>query len=159
MRRAPFAAALTLMLAAAPGHAQPSDLEARVRALEERVAALESGAPAGAAGNASAAVRCRRLNVNGSGFMPGTVLTVTVNGATVGTFNDNTYEDLERHMRPGVNRVGLAFAAPGVGGPFGVNAELRCLAPGSASSRDTILSLKPTAGHLAAEAVVELAGG
>jgi hypothetical protein len=154
MRPAHFAAAVTAMLVAAPAGAQSTgDLEARVRALEERVAALEgASATPGAAANA---IRCTRLNVNGSGFTAGALLTVTVNGTTVGTFNDNTYQDLERFMRPGVNRVGLAFAEPGAGGPFGISAELRCLATGSASSRDTILSLKPTADHLSAEIAVE----
>jgi len=162
MRPTQFAAALTLTLAtaAAPAQAQPSggDLEARVRALEARVAELEARAgPAAAPSPASNAVRCKRLNVNGSGFTPTTVLTVTVNGTTVGTFN--AYADLERHMRPGVNRVGLSFAAPGPTGPFGTNGELRCLAPDSQSSRDTILSLQPTREHLSAEVVVEFVPG
>ena len=159
MRSAPFAAALTLIVAAS-AQAQPAtgDLEARVRALEARVAALEGG-PAAAPAAASNAVRCKRLNVNGSGFAPTTVLTVTVNGETVATFNANAYGDLERHMRAGANRVGLSFNAPGGSGPFGAEAEFRCLPPEERTSRDTILSLRPTAERLSAETVVEFVPG
>ena len=161
MRPTRFAAALPFMLAAASAQAQPAtgDLEARVRALEARVAALEGGAPAAASGRVSAAVPCKRLNINGSGFTPTTVLTVTVNGEPVATFNANAYGDLERHMRPGPNRVGLSFAAPGTTGPFGTSAEFRCLPPEERTSRDTILSLQPTAERLSAEVAVEFVPG
>jgi hypothetical protein len=160
MRPAYFAAAFTAMLAAETAHAQSSgDLEARVRALEERVAALEGAAPAGAPAPATNVVRCKRLNVNGSGFAATTVLTVTVNGETVSTFNANAYGDLERYMRPGVNRVVLSFNAPGGTGPFGTNGELRCLAPDEQSSRDTILRLQPTRDRLSAEVAVEYVRG
>ena len=99
------------------------------------------------------AVSCSRLNVNGT--KPGE-LTVSVNGTTVGTFygEAGVYQDLEPRMRPGINRVRLSFAAPGEPGPFGTSAELRCLAPGVESSRDTILRLQPTAKRLSAEAEV-----
>ena len=99
------------------------------------------------------AVSCSRLNVNGT--KPGE-LTVSVNGTTVGTFygEAGVYHDLEPRMRPGINRVRLSFAAPGEPGPFGTSAELRCLAPGVESSRDTILRLQPTAKRLSAEAEV-----
>lgn len=161
MRPVQLAVALTLPLLATPALAQSSaDLEARVRALEARVAALEGAAPvAAAAAPATNAVRCKRLNVNGSGFAPNTVLTVTVNGETVATFNANAYGDLERHMRPGANTVALSFNAPGGTGPFGTNGELRCLSPSEQSSRDTILRLQPTAQRLAAETVVEFVPG
>lgn len=161
MRPVQIAAAATAMLTAVSAQAQPaSDLEARVRALEARVAELEARAgSAPAAGPASAAVRCKRLNINGSGFTPTTVLTVTVNGEAVATFNANAYGDLERHMRPGPNRVGLSFAAPGTTGPFGTNAEFRCLPPEEQTSRDTILSLQPTRDRLSAEVVVEFVPG
>ena len=163
MRSAHLAAALPLLLAATTAGAQSTGgLEARGSALEARVAELEARASAAATpapASATNAVRCKRLNVNGSGFTPTTVLTVTVNGETVATFNANAYRDLEEQMRPGPNRVGLSFAAPGTTGPFGTNAELRCLAPDSASSRDTILRLQPTAQRLAAETVVEFVPG
>ena len=96
------------------------------------------------------AVSCSRLNVNGT--KPGE-LTVSVDGTTVGTFHGDAgvYQDLERRMRPGINRARLSFAAPGQPGPFGTSAELRCLAPGVDSSRDTILSLQPNAKRLSAE--------
>jgi hypothetical protein len=99
------------------------------------------------------AVSCSRLNVNGT--KPGE-LTVSVNGTTVGTFygEAGVYQDLEPRMQPGINRVRLTFAAPGEPGPFGTSAELRCLAPGVASSRDTILNLQPTAKRLSAETEV-----
>jgi hypothetical protein len=99
------------------------------------------------------AVSCSRLNVNGT--KPGE-LTVSVNGTTVGTFygEAGVYQDLEARMRPGINRIRLSFAAPGEPGPFGTSAELRCLAPGVASSRDTIVRLQPTAKRLAVETEV-----
>ena len=107
-------------------------------------------APALAGQAESSAVSCSRLNVNGT--KPGE-LTVSVNGTTVGTFygTDGVYQDLERRMQPGVNRVRLSFAEPGEPGPFGTSAELRCLAPGVESSRDTILTLKPSPKRLSAE--------
>jgi hypothetical protein len=111
---------------------------------------------AGAAATASeaSAVSCSRLNVNGR--KPGESLTVSVNGATVGTFSGEAgvYQDLEPRMKTGVNQVRLSFAAPGEPGPFGTEAELRCLAPGAESSRDTILRLQPTAKRLTAETEV-----
>jgi hypothetical protein len=157
-RLASLAAVTALGLAAPPLQAQSTaDLEARVRALEERVAALEGSAQA--ATPATDAVRCKRLNVNGSGFTPTTTLTVTINGETVATFDANAYGDLEQHMRPGANRVALTFNAPGTTGPFGTNGELRCLAPDEQSSRDTVLRLQPTRERLSAETVVEFAPG
>jgi|SRR5688500_5338301 len=149
-------------LAAGPGFAQgkgdtAASLEARLRALEARVAALESRGAAGAtAGAPAAAVQCRRLSVNGSSIAPGATLTVKVNGATVGVFDGAASGNLEEHMRPGLNTVALSFAAPGTSGPFGTQAELRCLAPGSSSSRNEILRLQPSPGRLSAEAQVDL---
>ena len=112
-----------------------------------------SGLSAHATQAEATAVSCSKLNVNGT--KPGH-LTVSVNGATVGTFHGEAgvYQNLEPRMRPGVNRVQLTFAAPGEPGPFGTSAELRCLAPGVASSRDTILTLQPTAKRLSAETEV-----
>lgn len=157
MRPIPLAAALPLLLAAGAAEAQSTaDLDARVRALEARVAALEGAGPAAAPAPTSNAVRCKRLNVNGAGFTPATVLTVTVNGTVVGTFSANTYADLERRMRPGPNRVGLAFAAAGT---TGTQADLRCLAPEERASRDMILSLQPTRDRLSAEVDVEFVPG
>jgi hypothetical protein len=136
------------------GASSPSALDARLRALEARVAVLEgrsgaAGTPAAAAGPA-----CRKLNVNGSQIVPGATLTVTVNGTTVATFDENAYGDLEPFMRPGPNTVGLAFATPG---KAGTEAELRCLPPGVESSRTTILRLRPTPRRLSAQAQVMLA--
>jgi hypothetical protein len=106
--------------------------------------------PAQAIQSQVSAVSCARLNVNGT--KPGE-LTVSVNGATVGVYSgdEGVYQDLERRMQPGINRVRLSFASPGDTGLFGTSAELRCLAPGVESSRDTILTLKPTAQKLSAE--------
>ena len=151
-------------LAAGPGIAAPekagagASLEARLRALEARVTALESRGTAGAATGAPAAgaVQCRRLSVNGSNIAPGATLTVKVNGTTVGVFDGAASGDLEQHMQPGLNTVTLSFAAPGTSGPFGTQAELRCLAPGVASSRSGILRLQPSLGRLSAEARVNL---
>jgi hypothetical protein len=141
-----------LAFTAAPAAAQ--DVEARLRALEARVSALEGrAAPAASAASAAPGPACRRLNVNGSSITPGATLTVTVNGTTVATFDENAYGDLESFMRPGPNTVGLAFAAPG---GAGTSAELRCLPPNVASSRTVILRLKPTATRLSAQAQVNL---
>ena len=109
-----------------------------------------SQSPAHVAQAETDAVSCTKLNVNGR--KPGE-LTVSVNGSTVGTFHGEAgvYQDLGPRMRPGINRVRLSFAAPGEPGPFGTEAELRCLPPGVESSRDTILRLQPTAKRLSAE--------
>jgi hypothetical protein len=101
-----------------------------------------------------AAVSCRKLSVNGSNIVPGSTLTVTVNGAAVGSHDQSASGELGPHMKPGLNRVGLSFAAPGEMGPFGTNAELRCLPPNVASSRTDILRLQPTAKRLSAEVEV-----
>jgi len=113
-------------------------------------AAALAGPAAHAVAAETSAVSCSRLNVNGT--KPGE-LTISVNGATVGTFHGEAgvYQDLEKRMQPGLNKVRLSFATPGEPGPFGTSAELRCLAPGVDSSRDTILRLQPTAKRLSAE--------
>lgn len=112
-------------------------------------------APAHSDQAAPSAISCSRLNVNGT--KPGD-LTVSVNGATVGKYygTDGVYQDLEKRMAPGLNNVRLTFAGPGDPGLFGTSAELRCLAPGVDSSRDTILTLKPTPERLSAEIDVNL---
>jgi len=127
-----------------------------VPALSALAAATGLAAPAHSAQAGSSAISCTRLNVNAT--KPGDGLTVSVNGATVGSYSGSAgvYQDLERRMQPGDNRVGLTFAAPGEPGPFGTSAELRCLPPGSASSRDTILQIQPTAKKLSAEIEVNL---
>ena len=86
----------------------------------------------------------------------GVAIACAINGVTVGAFSGEAgvYQGLEARMQPGVNRVRLSFSAPGEPGPFGTEAELRCLAPGVASSRDTILRLQPTAKRLSAETEV-----
>jgi hypothetical protein len=150
-------AALAFLLALPPGLAlaQPgsaADLAARVRALEARVAALEGrAAPAPASGPA-----CRKIYVNAAAIPDGVTLTVTVNGTIVGTSNKFARADLEGFMRPGANRIGLAFSAPG-GATTG--ASLHCLPPLPATLRATILELHPTAGQLTAEVGVMLSGG
>jgi len=151
--------AMALVSEAAPAaQAAPdsSSVEARLRALEARVAALEARGAATTAPPGPAAVVCRRLSVNGSNIVPGSTLTVTVNGAVVGTFDGSASGELDSQMRPGLNIVGLSFAAPGTTGPFGTQAELRCLPPGSETSRNEILALKPAPGRLSAEIRVNL---
>ena len=120
------------------------------------IAAVPPLATPAAAQPGSSAISCTRLNVNAT--KPGDALTVSVNGATVGSYSGDAgvYQDLEQRMRPGVNRVTLTFAAPYEKGPFGTSAELRCLPPGSTSSRDTILQIQPTAKKLSAEIDVNL---
>ena len=154
------AAALIAGLAIPPAaFAQPpaaASLEARLRALEARVAALEGRGPAASAAPAAAGPACRRLNVNGSRIPPGGTLTVAVNGTVVATYDEAAYGDLEPFMRPGPNRIALAFAAAPAGNT--ADAELRCLPPGVASSRTVVLRLRPTAARLRAETVVVLPG-
>ena len=151
----PAAAAIAgLALAPASALAQPGSLEARVRALEARVAALEGRSPPAAA--AATGPACRRLNVNGSRIPPGGTLSASVNGTVVGSWDGSAYGDLEPFMRPGPNTVALAFAAAPAGNT--ADAELRCLPPGVASSRTTILRLRPAPGRLRAETVVILPG-
>ena len=155
----PLHAALTAVLLAAPlpALAQGSgSLEARVNALEARVSTLEGRPGIGTPATATAAgPACKRLNVNGSQITPGATLTVTVNGTTVATFDENAYGDLEPFMRPGPNNVGLSFASAG---SSSTSAELRCLPPSSDSSRTVVLRLKPTPTRLSAQAVVVLSG-
>ncbi|MGH6783454.1 MAG: hypothetical protein ACREBP_02400, partial [Sphingomicrobium sp.] len=98
---------------------------------------------------------CKRLNVNGSQIVPGATLTVTVNGTTVATFDENAYGDLEPFMQPGPNNIGLSFASAG---SRGTEAELRCLPPSSHSSRTVVLRLKPVPTRLSAQTVVILSG-
>lgn len=97
------------------------------------------------------AVSCRKLSVNGSNIVPGSTLTVTVNGAPVSVHDESASGEIGPQMQPGMNRVGLSFAAPGKMGPFGTQAELRCLPPNVDSSRDDVLKLQPTRERLSAE--------
>ena len=161
--RAASAAALLVLAFLSEGglaaQAAPSSssVEARLRALEARVAALEGrGAESSAPAGAAAAVMCRRLSVSGSAIVAGSTLTVTVNGTVVGTFDGNASGDLENQMQPGLNVVRLSFAAAGTSGPFGTQADLRCLPPGTSNSRSGILRLQPSPGRLSAEARVNL---
>ena len=151
------ALAAVLLAAPLPALAQPAgSLEAQVKALEARVAALESRAGAGTPARAPAAgPACKKLNVNGSQITPGATLTVTVNGTTVATFDENAYGDLEPFMQPGPNSIGLSFASAGSGG---TSAELRCLPPNVHASRTVVLRLKPTPKRLSAQTVVILSG-
>lgn len=98
----------------------------------------------------AAGIQCTRLNANGRAS-PEAVLTVNVNGQDVGTFDAGVYSNLEDFMTPGANTITLTFSAPG---DRTVNAELRCLRPGQASSRNTILTLTPTARRLTVQAQV-----
>jgi hypothetical protein len=144
---------IALAGSAGTANAQPTlrDLDTRLQAVEARLQALESGAQDRAI-PAVAGIPCKRLNVNGS-VESDIELRAMVNGAVVGTFGTGgVYHDLESFMRPGPNRISLVFSAPG---PMS-NAELRCLPPDQSSSRTTILTLRPTARKLSAEADVSL---
>ncbi|MDP3675138.1 MAG: hypothetical protein Q8R44_08580 [Novosphingobium sp.] len=101
---------------------------------------------------AAAGIQCTRLNANGTAS-PAAVLTVNVNGQDVGTFDSGIYSDLEDFMTPGTNTIKLTFSGPG---DRMVNGELRCLRPGQTSSRNTILTLTPTANRLTAQTQVNL---
>jgi hypothetical protein len=147
--------ALLLALPAGAASAQPrsaADLEARVRALEARVAALE-GRAVPAAGAPASGPACRKIYVQAAAIPAGATLTVTVNGAVVGTYNKAAHSDLEGFMRPGPNTIGLAFSAPGTAT---TGASLHCLPPLPATLRSVILDLKPTGGRLTAETAVAL---
>jgi hypothetical protein len=155
-------AALALLLALPPAAAlaQPrsaADLEARLRALEARVAALEGrAAPAAGAPLAATGPACRKIYVQAAAIPDGATLTVTVNGATIGTYNKYAHSDLEGFLRPGPNNIALAFSAPGTAT---TGASLHCLPPLPATLRSIILELKPTPGQLRAETAVVLSGG
>ena len=155
----PALASFAFLLALGPGiaFAQPrsaADVEARLRALEARVAALEgraasnAGAPASASGPA-----CRKIYVQAAAIPDGVTLTVTINGALIGTYNKAAHSDLEGFMRPGANTIALAFSAPGTAT---TGASLNCLPPLPATLRSIILELHPTAGQLRAETAVVL---
>jgi hypothetical protein len=131
------AAALVLAAATFPSYAAPQPVSR-----------------ANAATSATSGIPCRKLSVNGSNIVPGSTLTVTVNGTPVARHDQHASGELGQHMEPGLNRVGLSFAAPGEMGPFGTQAELRCLSPDEESSRDEILRLQPTAKRLSAEVQV-----
>ena len=96
-------------------------------------------------------IQCTRLNANGSASGDA-VLTVNVNGQDVGTFDAGVYSNLEDFMTLGPNTIKLTFSAPDAM----VNGELRCLRPGQTSSRNTILTLRPTAKRLTAQTQVVL---
>ena len=110
------------------------------------------GQSAPSATTAAAGVQCTRLNANGRAS-PDAVLTVNVNGQDVGTFDSGIYSDLEDFMTPGTNTIKLTFSGPG---DRLVNGELRCLRPGQTTSRNTILTLTPTAKRLTAQTQVNL---
>ncbi|MEA3060786.1 MAG: hypothetical protein QOJ94_567 [Sphingomonadales bacterium] len=159
----PILAALALLLALPPAAAlaQPRsavDLEARLRALEARVAALEgrSAPAAGAGASAANGPACRKIYVQAAAIPDGVTLTVTINGAVVGTYNKAAHSDLEGFMRPGANTIALAFSAPGTAT---TGASLNCLPPLPATLRSIILELHPTAGQLRAETAMVLGGG
>ena len=136
---------------AATAGAQPTlnELDARLRAVEAKLKALEGG---GQAAPAVAGIPCKALNVNGS-VESGNELRTLVNGAVVGTFGEGgVYHDLESFMRPGPNRITLVFSGPGAMS----NAELRCLPPDQTSSRTNILTHRPTAKKLSSETDVSL---
>lgn len=107
-------------------------------------------APAAAsAATAAPGIPCSRLNADGRAS-GSAVLTVNVNGQDVGTFDGGVSSNLEDFMTPGPNTVRLTFsAADGL-----VNAELRCLRPGESSSRNRILTLRPSVNRLTAQTQV-----
>jgi hypothetical protein len=157
----PALAAFAFLFALTPGIAlaQPGSaagLEARLRALEARVAALEGHAASSAGAPAASGPACRKIYVNAAAIPDGVTLTVTINGALIGTYNKAAHSDLEGFMRPGANIIGLAFSAPGTAT---TGASLNCLPPLPATLRSIILELHPTGGQLRAETAVVLSGG
>jgi hypothetical protein len=152
-----LAAPLTATAAQPGGSGSAAQIEARLRSLETRVAALENGAgPAApaAGGAAMAGPTCSRLAVVGAFIPPGGTLTVTVNGAVVATFDNTANGEISPFMRPGNNMIGLAFASAG---GKDTEVELRCM-PAGQNTRTVILRLKPTPQHLSTQAQVNLAG-
>ena len=150
---------LSMPLAA---RAQPAGgVEARLRQLEAavldqgaRLRALEGRAPGPAAPAAAAGVACTSVSVLAVWATPQSPLTVTVNGAAVGSYDDSISVTLDGFLRPGANTVGFSY--PGEARPS-TEAALKCRAPGADSST-TILTLKPTAGRLQAQASVDFTG-
>ena len=151
--------AAALLAASSAGFAQTGSLEERVRALEARMAALEGRvAPASStAAVAATGPACHRLAVNGYSLSPTAKLTITVNGTPVASYDGSSaYDHLEPFMRPGPNAIGVAFAAPG---DSYTAVELGCLASPAATSRNTILSFKPSPGRLSQQTTVILPTG
>ena len=126
----------------------------RLIAAPRQLAQASGPRPASVPSPASSAVSCTAVSVNGSTIVAGSTLTVTVNGEAVATYDQYASGELGQYLQPGVNRVGLSFAAPGTMGPFGTQAEIRCMRPGSTTGRDEILRLQPTRARLSAEVAV-----
>ena len=95
----------------------------------------------------AAGIQCTKLNANGRASVEA-LLTVNVNDQDVGSFDGGVYSNLETFMTPGPNTIRLTFSGPG---DRMVNAELRCLRPDQTTSRNTILTLTPTANRLTAQ--------
>jgi hypothetical protein len=156
-----ISAGAVLAIPLSSASAQPRDplgaMDARLRDLEARVAALEGrGNPStAAAAPATAGVPCQSVSVLAVWATPEAPLTVTVNGAAVGVYDGSISVDLDNFLRPGGNTVGFSYpASPG----GSAEAALKCRPPG-ASNSSTILSMRPAAGRLQAQATVNYTGG
>ena len=154
-------AAGLMMTAPLPAQAQSAEarlrnLEATVRDLAARVAALEGGRTGAApAPPASGGLPCEEVSVLAVWATPQAPLTVTVNGAQFGVYDGSISVTLDSFLRPGPNTIGFSYPAPP---GSSAEAALKCQPPG-ASNSTTILSLRPAAGRLQAQATVNFVRG
>jgi len=113
--------------------------------------AASAGAQAPAPAVAVAGVPCSEVSVLAVWATPEAPLTVTVNGVPVGVYDDSISTDLDGFLKPGVNTIGFSYPAPPRGS---TEAALKCRPPG-ATSKTTILTLKPSPGKLQAQIHVD----
>lgn len=140
--------------------AQPTGVEARLRALEARMSAMEARLGAAAPAAASGGPECARVTANIYAF-PESRLSLSVNGRSVGGYQKSTNPELTGLMRPGPNVIAYAFEGLGVrdrNKPHEGVSEFRlmCLPPGD-GSRMEILNFQPQAGRMEGQTAVTLA--
>jgi len=148
-----LALALPFMLLAdgAAAQGRPSDLDARMRALEARVEAIERRSGAGAdRGPVSAGVDCEAFGV---AFRAGqTRLSIVADGRRIGSFEERGSPILTSLLRRGPNTIVFAFASPGNADTL---LQAYCTPPG-ADQRVEILRFKPEPGALEAQVAVNM---
>lgn len=89
-------------------------------------------------------VPCQSVSVLAVWATPASPLSVSVNGMTIGSYDDSISVTLDGFLKPGLNEI--RFSYPGVA-RNSTEAALKCQPPG-ASADMTILTLKPSAAKL-----------
>ena len=105
----------------------------------------QSGQPA------APGIPCRAVSILSVWAPAGAPLVVSANGVVVGVHEGSISREIGPFLKRGANRVELSYAAPGTGG---TEVALKCRPPGG-DSKVTVLTLKPTAERLRAEAHVD----